>query len=54
MGFDFEVKFRPCKSNPADWSSRHPETLASEEHQEIEDYVNMEIGSKNMRACDIG
>ncbi|CAB4028690.1 Retrovirus-related Pol poly from transposon [Paramuricea clavata] len=49
MGFDFVVRYRPGKSNPADWSSRHPETLASEEHQEIEDYVNMVIGSKNTR-----
>ena len=54
MGFDFVVKFRPHKSNPADWSSRHPGKLASEEHQEIEDYVNMVIGSKNMSASDIG
>ena len=53
MGFDFVVKYRPGKSNPADWSSRHPGTLASEEHQEIEDYVNMVIGSKNMRAVTL-
>ena len=53
MGFDFVVQYRPGKSNPADWGSRHPGTLASEEHQEIEDYVNMVIGSKNMRAVTL-
>ena len=50
MGFDFVVKHRPGKNNPADWSSRHPGVMSSGEHQDVEDYVNMIIGSKKMKA----
>ncbi len=53
MGFDFEVKYRPGKNNPADWSSRHPEILLSESHQELEQYVNLVMASKNMKAMTL-
>ena len=53
MGFDFVVKHRPGKNNPADWSSRHPGVMSSGEHQDVEDYVNMIIGSKKMKAMTL-
>ena len=53
MGFDFVVKHRPGKNNSADWSSRHPGVMSSGEHQDVEDYVNMIIGSKKMKAMTL-
>ena len=34
MGFDFTVKHRPGKNNPADWGSRHPASQTSEDNRD--------------------
>ena len=49
MGFDFVVKYRPGKNNPADWGSRHPDMETLEDDQEVEVYVNMVTELKKIK-----
>ena len=53
MGFDFVVKYRPGKNNPADWGSRHPDMQTLEDDQEVEVYVNMVTELKKIKATTL-
>ena len=51
MGFDFTVKHRPGKNNPADRGSRHPASQTSEDNRDdVEIYMNMITELKGIHA----
>ena len=54
MGFDFTVKHRPGKNNPADWGSRHTVSQTSEDNRDdVEIYVNMMTELKGIDAITL-
>ena len=40
QNYDFNVKFKPGKDNPADCRSRHPVNISKKKHNSAEEYVN--------------